>query len=115
MENIWMFFQRFVDEQGHDYLKVIRGPSFSLIDKLNAIEWLARYSEFITPDTCIMASNYFSEMFSRGLRLNPMAESFLTYQHTSEAIPTIFSKLRTKEQEFTTDNITFEMWDEAAT
>ena len=115
MENIWMFFQRFVDEQGHDYLKVIRGPSYSLIEKLNGVEWLARYSEFITPDTCILASNYFRDMFNRGRKLNPIAEKFIRYEHSSEAIPTIFSKLRTKEQEFSTGNITFEMWDEAAT
>jgi hypothetical protein len=90
MENVWMFFQRFVDEQGHDYLKMIRGPGFSLLEKINAVEWLARYSEFITPNTCIMASNYFNEMFSRGIKQNPIAEAFINYEHTSEAIPTIF-------------------------
>lgn len=100
MENVWMFFQRFVDEQGHDQLRIIRGPSFSLIEKFNAVEWLARYSEFITPDTCIMASNYFDDMFKSEGRGSSLANQFVDYHHTSEAIPTIFSKLRIKESEF---------------
>ena len=69
---------------------MVRGPGFSLVEKLNAVEWLARYSEFVTPDTCIMASNYFNEMFTRGRKSNPIADQFVNYQHTSEAIPTIF-------------------------
>ena len=36
----------FVDEQGNDMVKVVRGTSYTILDKMNAMEWIARYIEF---------------------------------------------------------------------
>jgi hypothetical protein len=66
MEFVWVFFQRFVDEQGNDHLKVIRNPGASFYFKLEAVEWLARYTEFVSPDTIYLASHYFRDLFTSG-------------------------------------------------
>ena len=87
LDNVWLFFQRFVDEQGNDFLKIIRGPAYNILQKLNAIEWLARYIEFITPDSITMGANFFKQIYAQS---SPTASQvFRTYQHTSEAVPTI--------------------------
>ena len=49
-----MFFQRFIDEQGNDVVKIVRGNSYSVLDKFNAMEWITRYVEFLTPDVIFM-------------------------------------------------------------
>ena len=43
MENIWLFFQRFADEQGNDKIKICRALYPTVLQKLNAMEWLDRY------------------------------------------------------------------------
>jgi hypothetical protein len=58
LDNIWMFFQKFIDEQGNDIIKIIRGNCFTMLEKLNAMEWMARYVEFVTPDVSFMSINY---------------------------------------------------------
>lgn len=47
---LWTFFQKFIDEHSVDRIKIIRSRDNSLTDKINAMDWLARYAEFITPD-----------------------------------------------------------------
>lgn len=59
-----MFFQRFVDEQGNDYLKIIRNPGTSLYQKLDAIEWMARYTEFLSPESVTLGSHYFTDLIT---------------------------------------------------
>ena len=58
LDNIWMFFQKFIDEQGNDIIKIIRGNCYSILEKLNAMEWMTRYVEFVTPDVSFMSINY---------------------------------------------------------
>ena len=47
---LWTFFQKFIDEHSVDRIKIIRSRDNSLTDKINAMDWLARYAEFVTPD-----------------------------------------------------------------
>ena len=47
---LWTFFQKFIDEHSVDRIKIIRSKDNSITDKINAMDWLARYAEFITPD-----------------------------------------------------------------
>jgi len=48
---LWVFFQKFIDEQAMDQVKFIRSPDTTIVEKMFAMEWIARYVEFITPDT----------------------------------------------------------------
>ena len=98
MEFVWIFFQRFVDEQGNDYLRIIRNPGVNLFQKLDAVEWLARYTEFISPDSIALASYYFKELFTG--KDNPVETAFGPYQHTSDVMITLATKLKQKESDF---------------
>ena len=64
LEHIWLFFQRFADEQGNDKIKICRAVYPTVLQKLNAMEWLARYIEFITPDAIALAANYIKEHYA---------------------------------------------------
>ena len=46
---LWVFFQKFIDEQGMDQVKNIRSPDVQLTPKITSLEWFARYAEYITP------------------------------------------------------------------
>lgn len=115
MDNVWLFFQRFVDEQGNDQIKVIRGPSYSILEKMNSLEWLARYSEFLSPDNIVMASNIFRQQFTGVNSGNLSSNAFTKYEHTSEAIPTIIQKIRSKNSELAARGMTFGQYVEANT
>lgn len=111
MENIWLFFQRFADEQGNDKIKICRALYPTVLQKLNAMEWLARYIEFLTPDCIALASNYIKEHYA-----DPRSKvtlEFISYEHTSEAIPTVIQKLKTKDSEFNVGACDFKQYDEA--
>ena len=47
---LWTFFQKFIDEHSIDRIKLIRSKERSITDKIDCMDWLARYAEFITPD-----------------------------------------------------------------
>ena len=50
MRIVFKGFQRFIDEQSIDKLKMIRsGSDASIIAKLQAVEWLSRYMSMIPP------------------------------------------------------------------
>ena len=48
---LWVFFQKFIDEQAMDQVKNIRSPDVQLTPKITSLEWFARYAEDITPGT----------------------------------------------------------------
>lgn len=113
MDNIWLFFQRFVDEQGNDMVKIVRGSCYTILEKINAMEWVARYIEFVTPDTVAMITNYFKDVYTGPDAQR--AKTFVEYEHTSEAIPTIIQKIRSKESEFANQELSFWQFDEGLT
>lgn len=75
-----------------DHVKIIRSPDFTLTDKMFSMEWFARYVEFITPDTLIMAVNSFKEIYSGTDQ--EMSKDFLAHYHHQEGIPTCLQSLR---------------------
>ena len=93
LEHIWLFYQRFIDEQGGDKVLKIRGGQYGWEKKFNAVEWLARYIEYLNEDIIFAASQHLRVMF-----LEQPGESvgFISCKHRSEAIPTIIQKLNSK-------------------
>jgi hypothetical protein len=112
MDNMWLFFQRFVDEQGNDIVKIVRGTSYTILEKINAMEWVARYIEFVTPDTIVMITNYFKDVYTGPD--SARAQTFVEYEHSSEAIPTVIQKIRSKLGEFLAGDLSFWLFDEGA-
>ena len=84
---LWVFFQRFIDEQAMDHVKYIRSPDCTLTEKLFSMEWFARYVEFISPDSLIMAVNSFKEIYSGSDR--ELSKAFMEHYPHQEGIPTV--------------------------
>ena len=84
---LWVFFQKFIDEQAMDHVKYIRSFDCTLTEKMFSLEWFARYVEFITPDTLIMAVNSFKDIYSGNDR--ELSKLFTEHTHHQEGIPTV--------------------------
>lgn len=61
---LWVFFQKFIDEQAVDKIKVVRSPNREMQDKFEAMEWFARYVEFVTPDTIVTGYKAFRDKYA---------------------------------------------------
>ena len=90
IRSLYLFFQKFIDEQGNDMVRVNRGHSFSLIQKLNAMEWTARYIEFLSIENIKDIISAFNEYMRTDDKFNP-------FQHSSEVISTIIQKIKQKD------------------
>jgi len=55
---------------------------------MNALEWLARYIEFLTPECMTSAANYLKTIFLNNEQ-SEEAQDFINYEHESEVVPTI--------------------------
>ena len=111
LDNIWLYFQKFIDEQGNDQVIKIRSSEFGILDKLNSLEWIARYIEYISPEIVYTACKVFMEGFSN--QDSAKAQAFTEFEHTSECIPTVMTKIRQKEVEFKDKRLSFTQWDDA--
>lgn len=58
-----------------------------MTDKINAMDWLARYAEFVTPDQISNVVLAFKELYSG--TDSQMRDSFIGHRHYSEAVPTV--------------------------
>jgi hypothetical protein len=67
---------------------VCRGRMYSTGQKMNALEWLARYIEFLTPDCMTSAAGYLKTIFLNN-EASEEAQDFINYEHESEVVPTI--------------------------
>ena len=61
---LWTFFQKFIDEHSVDRIKKIRSKDNSITDKITAMDWLARYAEFVTPDQISNVVLAFKDLYS---------------------------------------------------
>jgi len=61
---LWTFFQKFIDEHAIDRAKTIRSLDNTFTDKFNAMDWLARYAEFVTPDQISAVVLSFKDMYA---------------------------------------------------
>jgi len=60
---LWVFFQKFIDEQAMDQVKNIRSADVQLTPKITSLEWFARYAEYITPGTLTLGVQTFTNLF----------------------------------------------------
>ena len=61
---LWVFFQKFIDEQAMDQVKNIRSADVQLTPKITSLEWFARYAEYITPGTLTLGVQTFTNLFT---------------------------------------------------
>jgi hypothetical protein len=59
-----MFIQRFVDEHAVDRVKILKNTEVNLRDKMSVMDWLARYSEFLSGDAISQCIEAFKEIFN---------------------------------------------------
>jgi len=76
------------------------------------MEWLARYIEFLTPDAIALAATYIKEHYKDPR--SKVTVEFISYTHTSEAIPTVIQKLKTKDSGYSVAACDFRQYDEAS-
>ena len=93
---LWTFFQKFIDEHSVDRIKIIRSKDNSLTDKINAMDWLARYAEFITPDQISNVVLAYKDIYA-GLD-SQLRDNYIEHKHYSEAIPTVIQMIRNLRQ-----------------
>lgn len=106
---LWTFFQKFIDEHSVDKIKIIRSKDTSLTEKINCMDWLARYAEFVTPDQISNVVLAFKDIYSGND--SQMRDNFISHRHNSEAIPTVVQmvrNLRNKRNTISIDEETFD-------
>ena len=86
---LWQFYQKFIDEQGLDQIKFIRNKDTDMTTKLMALEWMIRYMEFLTPDLLQLAIQTFREIYLSNAR----AQQYIEHMHSVEAVPTVLTSL----------------------
>ena len=59
----WTFYQKFIDEQANDQIKVIRSGDTDYSVKLMAVEWVLRYTQFVTPEYVSEAANALRDLY----------------------------------------------------
>lgn len=81
-EELWRFNQKFIDEHAIDQERVISSDDVSISRKMEALEWFARYSEFLTPDHAYNGILAFKNMYLRGAQ----KETYINYEHGNESV-----------------------------
>lgn len=107
---LWTFFQKFIDEHAIDRSKIIRSLDNSFTDKFNAMDWLARYAEFVTPDQISSVVLAFKDMYSNSADPT-IKEAFISHRHNSEAVATLclmMRNLKAKRDSVTVDEETYD-------
>jgi hypothetical protein len=65
---------------------MIRSRDNTLTDKINAMDWLTRYAEFVTPDQISNVIVAFKDIYSGPD--TAVRDAYINHRHNSEAIPT---------------------------
>ena len=89
VNSLWSFTQRFIDEQVMDGIMIIRSSECSIREKMNQMDWLARNSEFFSPDAINKLLLSFKELYLTD-HLNSK-NAFITAKHTSAAVITVLN------------------------
>ena len=106
---LWAFFQRFIDEHSVDRIKIIRSKDTTITQKINCMDWLARYAEFLTPDQITSVVLSFKDIYTGPNQ--DLSEAYVIHKHNSEAIPTIVQMIRSikmKKNTLAVDEETFD-------
>ena len=108
---LWTFFQKFIDEHAIDRAKTIRSLDNSFTDKFNAMDWLARYAEFVTPDQINQVVLSFKEMYSSNNDPS-VREAFIGHKHNSEAVATLCLMMRNLKSKRDTSSVDADTFDQ---
>jgi len=106
---LWAFFQRFIDEHSVDRIKTIRSKDTGITQKINCMDWLARYAEFLTPDQITSVVLSFKDIYTGPNQ--DLSEAYVAHKHNSESIPTIVQMIRSikmKKSTLAVDDETFD-------
>ena len=60
----WSFIQRYIDEQGIDMIQDVKSADNSYKLKMDRMDWLARHSEYISPDQVTKCLLAFKDLFN---------------------------------------------------
>jgi hypothetical protein len=91
VNQLWSFLQRFVDEHVVDKIMLWRSTEHSLRDKFNEMDWLARNSEFLSPDAITKSLLAFRELYTSE-HVN-LKNAYISGKHTSHAVITVINLL----------------------
>ena len=108
---LWVFFQKFIDEQSIDQMKIIRSPEHPMRDKFEAMEWYARYVEFVTPDSIISGVKTFRDKYCTPT-MTEERKDLKDTQHRVEVIPTILEHLRNLKRKIKAQEVDIATYDQ---
>lgn len=64
LEQLWIYFQEFINEQSVDKLKLLRShKDNTIVAKMESVEWMARYIRYIPKTNIILAAKDFKAEF----------------------------------------------------
>jgi hypothetical protein len=64
INNIWSFTQRFIDEHALDMIQEVGTPDRPIRDKMNRMDWLSRYTDYLSPDQITKCLLAFKDQFN---------------------------------------------------
>jgi deoxyribodipyrimidine photolyase-like uncharacterized protein len=84
---LWNFLQRFIDEQSVDRVKVMKGMEVNIKEKMNQMDWVARNSEFLSPDAITLSIAAFKEQYATDNAT--LRNAYIHAKHSSDSIITV--------------------------
>jgi hypothetical protein len=89
---IWDFFQEFVNEQGLFKTRILNFTDISTREKMDAIEWVVRNIEFISPKIIEGIIDLYKEILS--VPNSPLKQSLTTTKHCSDIVAIIIKYIQ---------------------
>lgn len=91
LDEISLFIQRFADAHVYDQIRVIKDPDTNIKSKMDTLDWLARYSEFISTDSVSNCLKEFKELYSND---NPKVRNeYISSRNHSLAVMNILQQI----------------------
>ncbi len=79
---LWTFFQKFIDEHSVDRERLMYQADIPIVRKMEALEWLSRYSEFISPEYITKTILAFKDVNIKGSN----KDEYVKLKHQSNAV-----------------------------
>lgn len=96
VNQLWSFTQRYIDEQVIDSIQLLRSSEYTIREKMNQMDWLARNAEFLSPDSiskCLLA---FKDLYNNDQV--SLKNAFISSKHTSNAVITVVNLIEHTKQ-----------------
>ena len=108
---LWLFFQKFIDEQAMDHVKLILSPEHVMREKFESMEWYARYIEYVTPDAIVMGVTKFRNKYCTST-MTDARKDLKDCQHRVECVQTILENIRNLKKKIKSNDINIETYDQ---